>query len=153
MLQFPSFIKRDSFAKGRVELVEIKIREGSPLAGKQLLDLYKTKNITRVAHLHYLSQPAMTKRIRRIEEELGSELILRSQKGITFTPAGELAMPEKRMLKICCEDESVVLSLTTPMSTSAIRFAASAKEGEINAVTSSGTTAIGTKYGFSFEEK
>ena len=31
-----------------------------------LLDLYKTKNITRVAHLHYLSQPAMTKRIRRI---------------------------------------------------------------------------------------
>lgn len=57
-----------------------------------LLDLYKTKNITRVAHLHYLSQPAMTKRIRRIEEELGSELILRSQKGITFTPAGELAV-------------------------------------------------------------
>lgn len=34
----------------------------------------------------------MTKRIRRIEEELGSELILRSQKGITFTPAGELAV-------------------------------------------------------------
>ena len=57
-----------------------------------LLDLYKTKNITRVAHLHYLSQPAMTKRIRRSEEELGSELILRSQKGITFTPAGELAV-------------------------------------------------------------
>lgn len=45
MLQFPSFIKRDSFAKGRVELVEIKIREGSPLAGKQLLDLYKTAGV------------------------------------------------------------------------------------------------------------
>ena len=57
-----------------------------------LLDLYEIRNITRVAHLHYMSQPAMTKRIRRIEEELGSELILRSQKGITFTPAGELAV-------------------------------------------------------------
>lgn len=61
-----------------------------------LLDLYRIKNITRVAQLHYLSQPAMTKRIRRIEEELSCQLVLRSKRGITFTPAGELAVRHSR---------------------------------------------------------
>lgn len=35
-LQFPSFLKIDSFAKGRVELVELKIPENSVLIGKSL---------------------------------------------------------------------------------------------------------------------
>ncbi len=38
IIQFPSFLKRDSFDKGRVELVEIKIAEGSPLDGKKLYE-------------------------------------------------------------------------------------------------------------------
>lgn len=36
ILQFPSFLKIDSFAKGRVELVELKIPENSVLIGKSL---------------------------------------------------------------------------------------------------------------------
>lgn len=35
-LQFPSFLKIDSFAKGRVELVELKLAENSVLVGKSL---------------------------------------------------------------------------------------------------------------------
>lgn len=35
-LQFPSFLKIDSFAKGRVELVELKLTENSVLVGKSL---------------------------------------------------------------------------------------------------------------------
>lgn len=38
ILQFPSFLKRDSFAQGRVELVEIKIPTDSILVGKKLLE-------------------------------------------------------------------------------------------------------------------
>jgi len=45
ILQFPSFLKRDSFAQGRVELVEIKLPEGSPLDGKKLMEV---KDIIRV---------------------------------------------------------------------------------------------------------
>ena len=45
ILQYPSFLKRDSFAQGRVELVEIKIPEGSELAGKKLME---SKDILRV---------------------------------------------------------------------------------------------------------
>ncbi len=36
MLQFPSFLKRDSFAAGLVELVEIHVKDGSPLCGVTL---------------------------------------------------------------------------------------------------------------------
>ncbi|MEL7608713.1 MAG: Trk system potassium transporter TrkA [Bacillota bacterium] len=39
LLQFPSFLKRDSFAKGRVELVEIKLRQGGVLADKTLAEI------------------------------------------------------------------------------------------------------------------
>ncbi len=38
IIQFPSFLKRDSFDKGRVELVEIKLSEDSPLVGKKLYE-------------------------------------------------------------------------------------------------------------------
>lgn len=41
LLQFPSFLKRDSFAKGRMEIVEVEVREGSPLVGGSLYELPK----------------------------------------------------------------------------------------------------------------
>ncbi|MDO4564946.1 MAG: Trk system potassium transporter TrkA [Clostridia bacterium] len=39
LLQFPSFLKRDSFYKSNVEMVEVKISENSPLAGLSLNQL------------------------------------------------------------------------------------------------------------------
>lgn len=36
ILQLPSFLKRDAFARGRVELVELKVKEGSPLVNVRL---------------------------------------------------------------------------------------------------------------------
>lgn len=41
LLQFPSFLKRDSFAKGRAEIVGVQVRPGSKLDGIALLELYK----------------------------------------------------------------------------------------------------------------
>lgn len=41
LLQFPSFLKRDSFAKGRVEIVELELREDSMLCGIRLSQLYQ----------------------------------------------------------------------------------------------------------------
>lgn len=40
LLRFPSAIKVEPFAKGRIELVEFKVREGSPLHGMKLADFY-----------------------------------------------------------------------------------------------------------------
>ena len=63
-----------------------------------LIDLYETKNITKVAQQQFLTQPAMTKRIRRIEEDLGCQLILRSKRGVTFTAIGETVVNHCRKI-------------------------------------------------------
>ncbi len=45
LLQYPTFLKRDSFAKGRIEIVEIILREGGLLDGKLLSELYSTAKV------------------------------------------------------------------------------------------------------------
>lgn len=56
----------------------------------QVLD--ETKNITRAAEKLYITQSALSKRIRSMERELGGELLLRSHQGIHFTPFGEIVL-------------------------------------------------------------
>ena len=41
LLKYPGFLKRDAFAKGRVEIVELRIGEDSRLGGVSLFDMYK----------------------------------------------------------------------------------------------------------------
>ena len=41
LIQFPEFLKHETFARGRVEIVELKLREGGALDGKRLMDLPK----------------------------------------------------------------------------------------------------------------
>jgi DNA-binding transcriptional LysR family regulator len=53
------------------------------------LHLYKTKNITHTAQQNFITQSSLTKLIQRLEAELGCQLLLRSQKGVVFTPNGE----------------------------------------------------------------
>lgn len=45
LLQFPSFLRRDAFAKGRAEIVGIPVRTGGKLDGLPLLELYKTLKV------------------------------------------------------------------------------------------------------------
>jgi trk system potassium uptake protein TrkA len=45
LLQYPGFLKRDSFAKGRVEIVAIAVRDGSPLRGARLMDIPRLLNL------------------------------------------------------------------------------------------------------------
>lgn len=45
VLQFPSFLKLDSFARGRVELVELSVEEGGALDGIALFNLYEIAKV------------------------------------------------------------------------------------------------------------
>lgn len=54
--------------------------------------LYEQKNITKTAKLLYISQPTLTARIKQIEDALGTKLLYRGNKGITFTETGECAV-------------------------------------------------------------
>ncbi|SMC70625.1 LysR family transcriptional regulator [Sporomusa malonica] len=61
--------------------------------------LYEKRNITKTGQALFISQPALTTRLRQIEDELGAKLIYRSGKGIHFTSQGEyLAKCSKEML-------------------------------------------------------
>ncbi len=52
--------------------------------------LSSEKNITKAAQMLYMSQPALTSRLRHIEGEFGAQIVNRSTKGIEFTPEGAI---------------------------------------------------------------
>ena len=54
--------------------------------------LENSKNITKAAEKLFITQSALSKRIKTIERELGIELLLRCHQGIRFTPAGETVL-------------------------------------------------------------
>ena len=45
ILQFPSSINRDFFAKGQVEVVEFKLRANCPAVGQSLMELYRSSRV------------------------------------------------------------------------------------------------------------
>ncbi|MCI9082796.1 MAG: LysR family transcriptional regulator [Lachnospiraceae bacterium] len=49
-----------------------------------------TGNISKTAKELYISQPAISKSIQKLEENLGVKLFARSSRGVTLTPEGEL---------------------------------------------------------------
>ncbi len=54
--------------------------------------LGESKNITKAAEKLFITQSALSKRIKAIERELGVELLLRCHQGIRFTPDGETVL-------------------------------------------------------------
>lgn len=56
----------------------------------QLIDaLFNTKNISKAAELMFVSQPALTYQLQRIEKELEIKIVNRGNKGVEFTAEGE----------------------------------------------------------------
>ena len=59
-----------------------------------LLMLDRYKNITKTAEKLHMTQPALTRRIKVLEEELGIQLLIRSRNGVIFTPLAEGILPK-----------------------------------------------------------
>ncbi|MCI6948155.1 MAG: LysR family transcriptional regulator, partial [Oribacterium sp.] len=51
--------------------------------------LIKTGNVTKSSEKLYTTQSSLTKRIQKMEEELGCQLFIRTKKGVLPTPAAE----------------------------------------------------------------
>lgn len=56
--------------------------------------LVKTGNITKSSEKLYTTQSSLTKRIQKMEEELGCQLFIRTKKGVLPTPAAEKILPD-----------------------------------------------------------
>lgn len=63
--------------------------------------LHSCMNITQAARKLFISQPALTKRLKQIEQELNTVLVYRNIKGVCFTPEGEYVVA---YAKKCMDD-------------------------------------------------
>ncbi|MGM0878589.1 MAG: LysR family transcriptional regulator [Bacillota bacterium] len=54
-----------------------------------LTALFEYKNITKTSEFLRISQPAVTYRLHKLEEEFGVEIVYRGHRGVAFTPQGE----------------------------------------------------------------
>ena len=52
--------------------------------------IVKEKSFSAAAHTLYITQPAVSQAVRRMEKELGARLFLRTKKGVTLTTEGEI---------------------------------------------------------------
>lgn len=75
-----------------------------------LATLYKTRNITKASELLFITQPSLTRRLQQAEQELGAVLVMRTNKGISFTPEGEFAA--QKAVEILNMIDSVKLHIT-----------------------------------------
>ena len=65
---------------------------------KYLSALADAKSITGAAKSLYISQPALSEAIKDLEEEVGYEIITRTNKGIVFTQLGEMALEKAKIV-------------------------------------------------------
>ncbi len=56
---------------------------------KYFIELAKTKHVTRASERLGVSQPTLSHCLKRIEEEVGAQLFIRSKKGVELTAAGK----------------------------------------------------------------
>lgn len=54
-----------------------------------LKTLYEEKSITRAASMLFISQPALSTRLQKIEIRFNAQVVIRSKNGVRFTPEGE----------------------------------------------------------------
>lgn len=74
--------------------------------------IYVYKNFTRASEVLYVSQPAISASIKRMEEDLGFKLLDRNSKNVSFTAEGEEFMIwVKQILALCDRTEDVMKDL------------------------------------------
>ena len=59
---------------------------------KYLVELSKHRTISKTAQMLYISQPSLSTAIKELEEELGFDILERSNKGVAFTKRGEMVL-------------------------------------------------------------
>lgn len=74
--------------------------------------LYEEKNISRAAERLYISQPALTYRLKNLEKEIGTELFFKIKGGIEFTSEGiHLAGYAEEMIKKLQKTKDYILNM------------------------------------------
>lgn len=59
---------------------------------KYFQEIAKVKSISKVANSSHISQPALSQQIQKLEDSLGKQLFIRSNRGVKLTPDGEIVL-------------------------------------------------------------
>ena len=76
---------------------------------KYLVDIAQTRSITSTSQRYYVTQQAVSKSIKQLEMELDTEILVRSNSGVTFTDTGEEVV--KFAAKVLEEEQALVHKL------------------------------------------
>lgn len=68
---------------------------------KIFLEVANSKSFLDASNKLFISQPAISKSMSKLEEDLGIQLFYRANKGITLTPSGETLYRYLQKKKIC----------------------------------------------------
>ncbi|AIC93496.1 HTH-type, LysR family transcriptional regulator [Shouchella lehensis G1] len=80
-------------------------------------ELYKNKNITKTAEKLFVSQPSISYRLKRIEQDLGVSLFFKTKKGIGFTSEGDyLAQQARDMIQSYQQMKDQLLNMQNEVS-------------------------------------
>ena len=60
---------------------------------RTFLEISRSGSVTRAAHALGLSQPALTERLRGLERDLGTDLFVRTRRGVRLSDAGRALLP------------------------------------------------------------
>ena len=55
-----------------------------------IIAIAEEKSLSKAAERLYLSQPALSQRLKKLEDELGTQLFTRERDGLTLTDAGRI---------------------------------------------------------------
>lgn len=74
-----------------------------------LKTIFEEKNITKAADRLYMSQPAITYRLKNLEKEFGANLVMRNPNGVLVTPQGEylLSYMKEMLIKLQKTKETI----------------------------------------------
>lgn len=79
---------------------------------ESFVEVARTGNVSRAAQALFLTQPALTARLKSLEGDLGVELFVRSARGMKLTDAGRAFLPyAQRTLGLVTEGRQVIADL------------------------------------------
>src|SRR6266498_4014314 len=79
---------------------------------ESFIEIARHGNVSRAADALFLTQPAVTARLKSLETDLGVELFVRSARGMTLTDAGRAFLPyAQRTLGLVTEGRQVICDL------------------------------------------
>src|SRR5436190_21804675 len=79
---------------------------------ESFLEVARRGNVSRAAEALFLTQPALTARLKSLESDLGVELFVRSARGMKLTDAGRAFLPyAQRTLGLVTEGRQVISDL------------------------------------------